>query len=349
MRYARLGSSGLVVSRLALGTMTFGSKYGAIAKVDQNAANGMVDRALDAGINLFDTADQYSGGQSEEMLGKALGPRRPDVAVATKVGLRMGESLLDAGLSARHVIASAEASLRRLGTDYVDLLQLHLPDPHTPLEETLGALDNLVRRGLVRYVGFCNFPAWQAAVALGIQREKGYAPFVSAQMYYSLLGRDVEHEVAPLARHAGLGVMPWSPLADGFLSGKYTREGAGHEGDRRASMDFPPVDAALGYDVVERLGEIAGARGATIAQVALAWALSKPFVSSVIVGASRAGQLEDNLGAVDLDVSSAELRTLDELTAPPMPYPNWTIERFPDAPVEKALREGRRFDRLTGR
>ncbi len=326
------------MSRLTLGTMTFGSKYGSIAKVDQNVANDMVARALDAGINFFDTADQYSEGQSEEILGKALGRRRGEVAVATKVGLRMSENLLDAGLSARHVIASAEASLRRLRTDYVDLLQLHVPDPHTPLEETLRALDDLTRRGLVRYVGFCNFPAWQVATALGIQREKGYAPFVSAQMYYSLLGRDIEHEVVPLARHAGLGILPWSPLAGGFLSGKYTREKTGEEGDRRASMDFPPVDAELGYAVVDKLGEIARAHGATVAQTALAWTLSRPFITSVIVGASRVGQLEDNLGAVDLELTSEELRDLDELTAPAPPYPNWMIERFPDAPVEKALR-----------
>ncbi len=338
MKYARLGDTGLVVSRLTLGTMTFGSKYGSIAKVDQNVANDMVARALDAGINFFDTADQYSEGQSEEILGKALGRRRGEVAVATKVGLRMSENLLDAGLSARHVIASAEASLRRLRTDYVDLLQLHVPDPHTPLEETLRALDDLTRRGLVRYVGFCNFPAWQVATALGIQREKGYAPFVSAQMYYSLLGRDIEHEVVPLARHAGLGILPWSPLAGGFLSGKYTREKTGEEGDRRASMDFPPVDAELGYAVVDKLGEIARAHGATVAQTALAWTLSRPFITSVIVGASRVGQLEDNLGAVDLELTSEELRDLDELTAPAPPYPNWMIERFPDAPVEKALR-----------
>lgn len=340
MKYARLGNTGLVVSRLALGTMTFGSRYGSIAKVGQDAANEMVTRALDAGVNLFDTADQYSGGQSEEVLGKALGRRRGEIVVATKVGLRMGENLLDAGLSARHIVASVEASLRRLGTDYVDLLQLHIPDPHTRFEETLQALDDLVRRGLVRYVGFCNFPAWQAAIALGIQRERGYAPFVSAQMYYSLLGRDIEHEVVPLARHADLGILLWSPLAGGFLSGKYTREKAGQEGDRRATMDFPPINEELGYDVVERLGEVAQSHGATVAQTALAWTLSKPFVTSVIVGASRLDQLEDNLGAVDLDPTSQDLRRLDELTAPATPYPNWMIERFPDAPVENALREG---------
>ena len=338
MKYARLGNSGLVVSRIALGTMTFGSRYGTIAKVDQAGANDIVALALDAGVNLFDTADQYSGGQSEEILGKALGRRRGEVAVATKVGLRMSENLLDAGLSARHVVASAEASLRRLGTDYVDLLQFHIPDPHTPLEETLLALDDLVRRGLVRYVGFCNFPAWQAALALGIQRERGYAPFVSAQMYYSLLGRDLEHEVVPLARYAGLGILHWSPLAGGFLSGKYTREKAGQGGYRRANLDFPSIDGKLGYDIVERLGEAARSHGATVAQTALAWTLSKSFVSSVTVEASSAGQLEDNLGAVDLDLTSEELGELDELTAPATPYPNWMIERFPDAPVEQVLR-----------
>ncbi len=337
MKYARLGNTGLIVSRLTMGTMTFGAGYGSIAKVDQATADGMVARALDAGINFFDTADQYSDGQSEEILGKSLGRRRGEVVLATKVGLRMGANVLDAGLSARHIAAAAEASLWRLGTDYLDLLQLHIPDPHTPLDETLSALDDLVRQGLVRYVGFCNFPAWQAATALGIQSEKGYAPFVSAQMYYSLLGRDIEHEVVPLAKRAGLGIQPWSPLAGGFLSGKYTREKSGEAGDRRAAMNFPPVDVELGYTVVDKLGEISQAHGATVAQTALAWTLSRPFITSVIVGASRASQLDDNLGAIDITLAPEELGALDELTAPTVPYPNWMITGFPDETAEEAL------------
>jgi aryl-alcohol dehydrogenase-like predicted oxidoreductase len=305
MQYTMLGRTGLVVSRLALGTMTFGATYGAIAKVDQAGANALVARALEAGVTFFDTADQYSGGQAEDMLGRALGTRRADVVVATKVGLRMDSTLLHAGLSAGHVIASAEASLRRLGTDYIDLYQIHLADPLTPFEETARALDDLVRRGLVRYVGFCNLPAWQAALALGLQREHHYAPFVSAQMYYSLLGRDIEHEIMPLARQTGLALLAWSPLAGGILSGKYARVGGGSAGDRRTALDFPPIDRARGEAVVELLCTIAADHGASPAQVALAWLLAQPVLTSVIVGASTAEQLSDNLAAGTLTLTRA--------------------------------------------
>ncbi|MGI8690476.1 MAG: aldo/keto reductase [Thermomicrobiales bacterium] len=338
MKYTTLGRTGLIVSRLAFGTMTFGAAYGAIAKVDQESATALVARALDAGVTFFDTADQYSGGQAEELLGKALGPRRGAVVVATKVGLRMDDTPTSAGLSAHHIIASAEASLRRLDTDYIDLYQLHLPDPLTSFDETARALDDLVRRGLVRYVGFCNFAAWQAATMLGLQRAHGYAPFVSAQMYYSLLGRDIEHDMAPLARHAGLAILPWSPLAGGFLSGKYVRDtaGGGSEG-RRAELDFPPVDRDLGYDVVDTLRAIATAHGTTPARVALAWMLARPGITSVIIGASKATQLDDNLGAIDLVLAPEQIATLDAMTAPAERYPNWMATRFPDTTTIRAL------------
>ncbi len=338
MKYTTLGRTGLIVSRLAFGTMTFGAAYGAIAKVDQEGATDLVARALDAGVTFFDTADQYSGGQAEGLLGKALGPRRSDVVVATKVGLRMDDTLTNAGLSARHIIASAEASLRRLGTDYIDLYQIHFPDPLTPLEETARALDGLVRRGLVRYVGFCNLAAWQAAMMLGLQQECGYAPFVSAQMYYSLLGRDIEHDTVPLAQHAGLALLPWSPLAGGFLSGKYTRETAEDtlEG-RRAELDFPPIDRNLGYVVVDTLRAIATAHDATPARVALAWTLAQPGITSVLIGASKKNQLDDNLGAIDLVLAPEELARLDAMTTPPERYPNWMMTRFSDTRTMRAL------------
>ena len=340
MKYARLGNSGLLVSRLALGTMTFGTGFAPVQKVDQAAANELVARALAGGINFFDTANQYSGGQAEELLGRALGPRRRDVVLATKVGLRLNdEVLLDAGLSARHILASAEASLKRLGTDYIDLFQLHAADTRTPLEETARALEDLVRRGLVRYLGFCNLPAWRAALLLGVQRARGFTPFVSAQLHYSLMNRDIEYELVPLAQHAGLAVLPWSPLSGGFLSGKYTRDNAGQDADRRAQFQFPPIDLDLGYAVVDRLRAIARAHDATVAQAALAWLLARPFVTSVMVGATRLTQLEENLAAIDIALTPAETDELDKLTAPPAQYPHWMAHYFADPVTRDALGE----------
>ncbi len=320
--------------------MTFGSTYGSIAKVNQVQANELVAQALDQGVNLFDTANQYSGGQAEELLGKALGTRRSEVVIATKVGLRMSEALLDAGLSARHILGSAEASLKRLGTDYIDLFQLHLPDPRTPLEETARALDDLVRRGLVRYVGVCNFPAWQAATLLGLQRATDLAPCVTTQMYYSLLNRDIEHEMVPFAQHAGLAILPWSPLAGGFLSGKYRRGDKDSSQGRRAKLDFPPIDLELGYTVVEKLQEIATLHNQTPAQVALAWMLSKPFITSIIVGASTTSQLAMNLAAVDLELNPGEIKALNDLTVPAALYPNWMLTMFPDTQTSHAFQQG---------
>ncbi|WP_414582929.1 aldo/keto reductase [Scytonema sp. PCC 10023] len=249
MQYTTLGHTGLVVSRLAFGAMTFGEGQlvpGVINNIDQNMADQMVNRALDAGINLFDTADAYTSGQSEIMLGKALGNRRHEAIIATKVGFRTGNAITDTGLSYRHIIASAEASLKRLGTDYIDLYQIHIPDPLTPPEETVRALDDLVRRGMVRYVGFSNLPAWKAARMLAIQERHGYARFVGAQMYYSLLGRDIEHEIVPFVEDTGIGILVWSPLASGFLSGKYTRQTPVPEDARRKNFQFPPVEVEKG-------------------------------------------------------------------------------------------------------
>ena len=330
MQYAQLGSSGLTVSRLALGTMTFGEYSFSTfhANVDQATADRMVGRALDAGVNLFDTAEGYGAGRSEEVLGAALrrAGARDRALIATKV------STFDAGedpdlvrLSYRHVVGNAERALRRLGTDWIDLYQLHAPDFVTPWEETLRALDDLVSRGLVRYVGWSNHPAWHAARGQGIQQHRGYAPFVSAQIYYSLIGREAEHEVLPYCRAAGLGTLIWSPLAGGFLTGKYTREDPTGEGGRRADFSVPPIDLQSGYDAVERMREIADARGVPVAHVAYAWLLAKPEVSSVIVGASKPEQLADNLAAADLVLTAEELATLDAVDPPPplYPHPQW--------------------------
>lgn len=328
MKFARLGTTGLIVSRLSFGAMTFGSPSagGPMAHVFQNSqqdANALVGRALDGGVNFFDTATAYAAGQSEEILGRALGKRRPDVVISTKVGFRSGEAVIQAGASYRYVLAAAEGSLRRLSTDYVDLLSIHKPDPFTPAEETARALDNLVQRGLVRYVGYSNFNAWQAAKFLGIQGQHNYSPFVAAQMYYSLLGRDLEHEVVPFCQDAGIGITVWSPLASGFLAGRYTRQDpSGGEG-RLSYREFLPIDREVGYQLIDRLRPIAERHHASVAQVSLAWILAKPFVTSIILGASKMSQLEDNLGAVSVELTAEEMAELDCLTAPPRIYPNW--------------------------
>jgi aryl-alcohol dehydrogenase-like predicted oxidoreductase len=341
MQYTRLGNTGLVVSRFAFGAMTFGTgDVPAVYKVGEDEARAMVDCALAAGVNFFDTADAYAAGASERMLGKVLGTRRKGVVISTKVGMRTGEGVLGTGLSRRHVIASAEASLARLGTDYLDYLDLYIVhrfDPVTPVEETLDALDQLVRRGLVRYVGYSNWSAWQAAKAVGIQERNGWARFVAAQMYYSLVGRDVEHEVLPFVQDAGIGTMIWSPLAGGFLSGKYTRESMKDEGNRLSGFDFLPIDKEQGFALVDAMRTVAASHHATVARVALGWLLAKPGVSTIVLGASKRGQLEDNLGAMDVRLDPEEVRRLDELSPHAPYYPSWFTERLADATVARAL------------
>jgi aryl-alcohol dehydrogenase-like predicted oxidoreductase len=297
----------------------------------------MIDRSFEAGINFFDTADGYAGGQSETMLGEALGGRRKDVVVATKVGFRSGDPITQAGLSRRHILASCEQSLKRLNTDYIDLYIAHKEDPFTPLEETLEALNDLVRMGKVRYLGYSNWSAWKAATALQMQKANGWARFTSGQMYYSLIGRDVEHEVVPFMRHSGVGMTVWSPLASGFLSGKYTRENLKDSENRLAGFDFIPFDKEAGFNVVEKMRAIAEQRRASVAQIALAWLLSKPVVSSIIVGASKLSQLEDNLKAVEVKLSDSEVAELDAATAPTPIYPNWFNTNLLDAKHKTAL------------
>ncbi len=341
MQYARLGNTGLLVSRLSFGAMMFGSgkMLGVLdLKIDQTQANELVARALDSGINLFDTANGYGSGQSEEILGRALGKRRRDAVLATKCGFRAGTAVADAGLSHRHIIMACEDSLRRLGTDWIDLYQVHKIDPQTPFEETARALEDLVRRGLVRYVGFSNWHAWEAATALGIQERRGFSPFVSAQMYYSLVGRDLEHEVVPFARRAGVGILVWSPLAGGFLSGKYTRQDPTGGSGRLKDFDFIPFDKEKGYAIVDELKATGQKRGATPAQVALAWLLAKEHVTSVIMGFSNAKQFEDNLGALAVQLSAEEVARLDAASAPAPTYPGWFQARTNvDQVVAKAL------------
>jgi aryl-alcohol dehydrogenase-like predicted oxidoreductase len=342
MQYARLGQTGLVVSKLALGTMTFGTggdrpATAAIYKLDQAGADRLVAEALDAGINHFNSADIYSSGESETMLGKALGARRDEVVISTKVGNRSGRGLLQAGLSRRHVIEAAEASLRRLGTDYIDVYLAHRTDPHTPLEETVEAFDALVRQGKVRYVGFSNWPAWMAATAAGIQQRRGLEPFRAAEMYYSLVGRDIEAEITPWALQAGCGLIVWSPLAGGFLSGKYTREDPSGGGGRLSGFDMIPFDREQGYAVVEVLKTVAARHDATPAAIALAWLLGRPAVSSVLVGASTAEQMQANLAAADVVLSEQDRADLDQVSAIAPRYPGWFMSLVRDGPVEAAL------------
>ncbi len=344
MQYTRLGNTGLIVSRLCFGTMTFGQGEGAFAnvyKVDQTTAKQMVDKVLETGINFFDTADGYADGQSEVMLGWALNGRRKDVVIATKVGFRTGAALNQAGLSKRHIIASCEASLKRLGTDYIDLYQVHRFDPFTPIEETLEALDFLVRAGMVRYLGFSNWTAWQAAKAVTMQRERSLAPFISAQMYYSLVGRDLEQDIIPMLESEGLGLMVWSPLAGGFLSGKYTPETLLDKENRLSGFDFIPIDKEKGFALLSNLKVIAANHQVSVAQISLAWLLQQPAVSSIIVGASKISQLEDNLGASDIILSSQEMQLVSDATAYGFLYPHWFARATADAVTQTALHPAR--------
>lgn len=333
MRYKTLGRSGLLVSELCLGTMTFGGSqgiWGQIGAVQQADADGLVRRALDAGVNFIDTANVYSEGRSEEILGqslKTLGVARDDVVIATKVFGRVGQGANSAGASRGHILQQIELSLKRLQLDHVDLYQIHGFDALTPIEETLQALDDLVRRGLVRYVGLSNWAAWQVAKAVGIAERRDLAPIVSLQAYYSLVGRDLEREVVPMLASEGVGLMVWSPLAGGFLSGKYHRDDEKTVDGRRANFDFPPVDRARGHGVLDALRVIAAAKGRSVAEVALAWLLHQPAVTSVIIGAKRVEQLTDNLAAVSLELSGDDLAALDAVSRLTPEYPGWMIER----------------------
>jgi aryl-alcohol dehydrogenase-like predicted oxidoreductase len=330
MEYRQLGSSGLMVSVLTLGTMTFGGRgdFEKVGTTDLAGARRQIDMCLDAGVNLIDTADMYSAGQAEEILGQAVQGKRDDVLIASKVRFRMGDGPNMAGLSRHHVISGCEASLRRLGTDHIDLYQVHEWDGLTPLEETLGALQYLVDSGKVRYVGVSNYAAWQLMKALGTaERDLGVGGLrlVSQQIYYSLQERSAEYELIPLAVDQGLGTLVWSPLAGGLLSGKYRRDQSPSEGSRHVSdWDEPPVyDEDRLYDTIDVLVEIADGHGVSAAQVALAWLLDRPTISSVVIGARTDEQLADNLKAADLELSPAERDRLEEVSRPPLIYPYW--------------------------
>jgi aryl-alcohol dehydrogenase-like predicted oxidoreductase len=327
MDYRQLGRSGLRVSALTLGTMTFGGggRFGLVGSTGADGARRQVDMCIDAGVNMIDTADVYSAGASEEILGQAIRGRRDELLIATKARMAMGEGPNDAGLSRHHLIRSCEASLRRLGTDYIDLYQVHEWDGVTPMEETLQALDDLQRSGKVRYVGCSNFSGWQLSKALGISDRLGLARYVSQQIYYTLQARDAEYELVPAGLDQGVSILVWSPLAGGLLSGKYRRDQQGPEGSRHLTdWGEPPVrDPEQTYDVIETAVEIGEAHGVSAAQVALAWLLGRPGVASAIVGARTDEQLADNLAAADLELTDEERARLDEVSQPPLIYPHW--------------------------
>ena len=332
MKYNQLGRTGLFVSEICLGTMTFSGENffgGAIGTLDQKASTKLVEKSVAAGVNFLDTADAYSFGQSEVMTGQAvrdLGIRRSEIVLATKVFARMGPGVNEIGASRGHIMDGVARSLDRLKMDYIDLYQIHQTDLITPVEETMRALDDLVRQGMVRYLGVSNWTAWRIAKANTLAGCRGWERFETVQAYYSLVGRELEHELVPLMEEDRVGCLVWSPLAGGYLSGKYSG-GAGGDG-RRKTFDFPPVDRDKGEPIIAAMREIAKAHDTSVARVALAWVLAKPFVTSMIIGARTIEQLDDNLEATRLKLNADEMTKLDALSAIAEDYPHWMISRF---------------------
>lgn len=344
MRYRLLGRSGLLVSEICLGTMTYGGsgRWKPIGQLGVPEAEAQIRTAVDAGINFIDTANVYSDGDSEAILGQALkktGIAREELVIASKVRIRMGPGPNQVGLSRGHILDAVDASLRRLQLDHIDLYQIHGQDLGTPMEETLRTLEDLIRSGKVRYIGISNHAAWQIMKAVSISRQNGWNRFEGVQAYYSLAGRDLEREIVPMALDQGLGIMVWSPLAGGLLSGKFVEGAKGPEGARRTGFDFPPVDRPRAFRCVEAMRPIAKQQGVSVARVALAWLLHQPAVASVIIGAKTQEQLIDNIAATDLSLNDDELKTLDAASALPPEYPGWMFarqnqDRFPGGAIK---------------
>ncbi|RMA92480.1 aldo/keto reductase [Hydrogenothermus marinus] len=334
MEYRNLGNTGLKVSVICLGAMTFTEKgWRSAGSMPFSEIQKVVDYAIDNGVNFFDTADIYAYGESEELLGKALGNRKNDVIIATKVRGVMDENDPNKrGLSRHHIFKSVDESLKRLKRDYIDLYQVHWWDNHTPIEETVEALNDLVRIGKVRYIGISDFAGWQITKSVLLQQMKGYSKFVSAQMYYSILGRDIEFEVVPACEDLKIGILPWSPLAGGFLTGKYSKDNPHLQDSRYARMERPFLrfDFEKAYFIVDELRKIAEKYDATVSQVALNWLKAKPFVSSIIIGVRNLKQLKDNLGAVNWNLKQEDIDYIDEISAPERPYPQWFLDMFAD-------------------
>jgi aryl-alcohol dehydrogenase-like predicted oxidoreductase len=334
MRMTKLGNTGLLVSELCLGTMTFGGSEGiwaSIGALQQPEVDTLMGAAIEKGVNFFDTANVYSAGLSEITTGQALRNLRvprDQFVLATKVLGRMGPQVNQLGLSRAHILHSVDESLKRLQMDYIDLYQIHGRDPLTPLEETLEALDDCVHAGKVRYIGLSNLAAWQIAKSLWISDKRNLTRFESVQAYYSLAGRDLEREIAPLCNDQRLAILPWSPLAGGILSGKFTRDAKDPAGARRTTFDFPPVDREKVYGIIDVIKPIASAHDTSVARVALAWLLHQPHVTSVIIGAKTRSQLDDNLAAADLTLTAEDLAALDKVSALTPEYPGWMVERL---------------------
>ena len=332
MRYKTLGGTGLLVSEICLGTMTFGDAgfWRVIGTLGQETADAIVARSLEAGVNFIDTANVYSEGHSEEITGLALrnsGRIRSDYVLATKFNGGVGTGANDRGSSRGHIMTQVKESLRRLGTDYIDLYQVHAQDELTPVEETMRALEDLVRGGYVRYAGVSNWAAWRVAKANTLADERHWARFNTTQSYYSIAGRDLERDIVPMITAEKIGLMVWSPLAGGFLSGKYTRDNPGPAGSRRTEFDFPPINRDRAYACIEAMQKIGAAKGVSVARIALAWVLQRPFVMSVIIGAKTVEQLDDNIAATAVTFTPEELKILDEVSALPPEYPGWMISR----------------------
>src|SRR5450432_4157548 len=346
MRYRKLGNTGLIVSSVALGTMQFGGKMN-MGNLGQEDTTRMVKLALDRGVNFIDTADVYSLGESETLVGNALKGVRAEIVLATKVRLPMSENFNRSGATRVNIMREVEASLQRLHTDYIDLYQVHGWDSNTPLEETLRTLDDVVRQGKVRYIGLSNYMSWQAATAVMLQERLGLEKFVTAQMYYSLVGRGLEYEFQSFAEYYKMGILVWSPLAGGFLSGKYSRANPTPAGTRFAEAGaFVPVDKEMGYLVVETLKQVASRNNTSPARVALAWVLGRPAITSVIIAARKPEQLEDNIRAVDLRLPDDEVQLLDAASDPGVPYPKWMVLQLDTAedPRSKILHPERYED-----
>jgi aryl-alcohol dehydrogenase-like predicted oxidoreductase len=334
MKYNYLGHTGLLVSELCFGTMTFGGGNGgiweAIGKVQQEGVNELMKTAVDNGINFFDTANVYSFGESESLLGQSiidLNLNRDELVIATKVRGKMGEGVNNVGLSRYHIFQSVDASLKRLQLDHIDILYVHGFDPKTPVEETMRALNDIVLTGKVRYIAVCNWPSWMVMKAQGIADKQGWNKFIGLQYYYAVASRDIEREILPLAEDQNLGVMPWSPLAGGFLSGKYTRNNQTAEGSRRDNFDFPPLNKDRAYDIIDVISEIGQQYNVSAAQIALAWVRLQKNVTSTIIGAKRVDQLLDNIKSTEIELSDFDLKKIDEVSALPKEYPGWMVER----------------------
>jgi aryl-alcohol dehydrogenase-like predicted oxidoreductase len=338
MKYSQLGKSGLVVSKLSIGCMLFGGEgeyFGLKYSLGFKEAEQLVSHSIDSGINLFDTANMYNSGKSEEMLGKILGNKRKSVLISSKIGFRVGNEIFNSGISYKHIIEQCEDSLKRLKTDYIDLFSLHIDDPITSIEEIARALENLQSSGKIRYSGISNWQAWRTTSLAQWQKNRGYSPVISAQMHYSLLNRGIEDEFLPMAENYGIGIMAWSPLSGGFLTGKYSRANPKPEDGRLNTFDLHLFDREKGYTIIEKVLEIAKKHNTSATAVSIAWLLSKKYCSSILLGVSKLSQFKDNLDSLEVILSKEEVQLLDDISKEPLKYPGVFVN-FQDSQLKEA-------------